>query len=335
MKLFGLFFTCLLFGVAAPAADQPISAPVGGVYKEAAPTADEEGIWTGVVFGVKGERPDDGVTPADPRADSDLISQILVTADWKAGYVRLASVRTDMLVADSSFEAGYGTMEDIYRTRGPEGCMEALSRNLDVKADDYFVVPWKAAVDAVNSLGGIDIELTEDEMYWFNAEITETVRDTGVPSTMQKKTGLIHIDGVQAVAYMNLPASGQGIKYTPEEMAARRHTVSEQVLKKAASAGLLDLKDLLETVEPQIATSFTTQDFITALSGCRTVKSVESMCIPQTYSQGKGKAAGGIFPDTLEENAVYLNSFLYNDINYVCPEAVRGISRELENARIS
>lgn len=114
-------------------------------------------------------------------------------------------------------------------------------------------------------------------------------------------------------------------------MAARRHTVSEQVLKKAASSKFSDLKNLLTVVQPQIATSFTTKDFITVLSGCRSIKSVESTCVPLKYKQGED----GIFPDTLEENAVYLNGFRYNNKNYACPDSVGEISRELENAGIS
>lgn len=341
MNPIGLFFTCMLLGMTAPAADQPISAPVGmGAQKEAALGTDSasEEPWTAVVFGVKGVWPEDYDKPADPRADQDLISQIVVTADWQAGYVRLASVRTDMLAADSSFEAGYGTFEEIYRARGPEGCVEAIKRNLDVAAEDYIVVPWKAAADAVNILGGVDIELADDEAAEFNARVTEVVQATGIGSFIPKKTGLLHMDGVQAVAYMNLSSVYLEAECTPEEKAERRHRVSEQALERAASVRLTDLRNLLEVVEPQIATSLSNQDLITIMSGCRLVNSVEAACIPRTYRQGKGEVAGGIFPDTLEDNAVNLNGFLYNNENYVCPESVQEISRELEtleNADIS
>lgn len=332
MNHIGLVFACFLLGMASPAVDQPISAPIGdGAQREAALPADSEGPWTAVVFGVKGKHSDDYDKPADPRADRELISQILVTADWQAGYVRLASVRTDMMAADGS--SGYSTLGEIYRDSGPEGCMEALSRNLDVEAEDYFVVPWKAAADAVNILGGIDIEVKEDERGEFNARLTEVVEATGIGTFVPKKAGLLHMDGVQAVAYMNLDSAY--MESTPEEMAARRHLVSEQVLKQAASASLSDVKNLIEIVGPQIDTSLATQDYVTIFGGCRMVKSVEAACIPQTYKQGKGEQAGGIYPDTLEDSAACLNGFLYNNENYECPVSVQEISRDLENADIS
>ncbi len=345
MNHVGLLFVCLLLGMTAPAADRPISAPAGdGTLREAGPpvesegprsAAESEGPWTAVVFGVKGDKSEDYNAPAAPWEDHDLISQILVTADWQAGRIRLASVRTELVVADDSFESGYGTLGEIYRDSGPEVCMEALNRNLDADAEDYFVVPWAAAADAVNILGGIDIELTEDERWEYNARLTEVVAATGIGTFIPKNGGLLHMDGVQAVAYMNLASMDLDTQYTSEEKAERRHRVSEQVLRQAASAGLMDVKTLLEVVEPQIDTSLTTGDFLTIMSGCRMVTSIDSVCIPRTYRQGEGEKSGGIFPDTLEDSAVLLNSFLYDNPEYACPESVLQISRELENADIS
>lgn len=299
MNYIGLIVACFLLGMSSPVADRPISAPTGGVAPADVPgRADSEGPWTVVVFGVKGEQPGGYEQPADPGADRDLISQMIVTADWQAGSVRLASVPTDLTVADESFETGYGPLGEIYRDSGPEGCMEVLGRNLNVAVEDYVVVPWKAAADAVNILGGIDIEVTDEEAGELNARITEAVQATGIGTFIPKNVGLLHMDGVQAVAYMNLTSVNMTAECTPEEKAERRHRVSEQILKQAASAGLTSLKSLLEVVEPQIDTSLTTQDLLTVMSGCRLVTSVEAICVPQ---------------DVLEGSAVYLNGFLYGD----------------------
>ena len=54
-------------------------------------------------------------------------------------------------------------------------------------------------VDAVNILGGVDVELSKAEFYYINAYITETVEATGVGSYQLKQAGLNHLDGVQAV----------------------------------------------------------------------------------------------------------------------------------------
>ena len=58
--------------------------------------------------------------------------------------------------------------------------------------------------DAINILGGVDVELSKAEFYYINAYITETVEATGVASVHLKQAGMNHLDGVQAVAYARL-----------------------------------------------------------------------------------------------------------------------------------
>ena len=43
---------------------------------------------------------------------------------------------------------------------GPEQVVKALNRNLDIDIDDYATFNWKAVADAINILGGIDVEIT-------------------------------------------------------------------------------------------------------------------------------------------------------------------------------
>ena len=64
-----------------------------------------------------------------------------------------------------------------------------LNRNLDLQIDDFATFNWKAVVDAVNILGGVDVELSKAEFYYINAYITETVEATGVGSYQLKQAG--------------------------------------------------------------------------------------------------------------------------------------------------
>ena len=49
---------------------------------------------------------------------------------------------------------------------------------------------WNSAADAINLLGGVDIELSKAEFYYINAFITETVNITGIPSTHLEGPGM-------------------------------------------------------------------------------------------------------------------------------------------------
>ena len=73
-----------------------------------------------------------------------------------------------------------------------------------MKINDYATFNWKAVAQAINVLGGVDIEITQPEFKYINAFITETVNSTGIGSTQLASAGPNHLDGVQAVAYCRL-----------------------------------------------------------------------------------------------------------------------------------
>ena len=79
--------------------------------------------------------------------------------------------------------------------------VKALNKNLGLNITQYATFNWKAVADAINILGGVDVELSDAEFSWINAFITETVKETGIGSHQLTHAGNVHLDGIQAVAY--------------------------------------------------------------------------------------------------------------------------------------
>lgn len=92
---------------------------------------------------------------------------------------------------------GYNKINQAYFRGGPKQAVEALNRNLDLEINDYATFNWKAVADAINILGGVDVELSKAEFYYINAYITETVESTGVGSYQLKSAGPNHLDGIR------------------------------------------------------------------------------------------------------------------------------------------
>lgn len=74
---------------------------------------------------------------------------------------------------------------------GHKQAVSALEENLDLKIDDYATFNWKAVAQAINVLGGVDIDITQPEFKYINAFITETVNSTGIGSTQLASAGPI------------------------------------------------------------------------------------------------------------------------------------------------
>ena len=109
----------------------------------------------------------------------------------------LVSVFRDSYLHISEKENDYDKINEAYFLGGHEQAVQALERNLNLHIDDYATFNWKAVVDAINVLGGVDIEISDEEFAYINSFITETVNSTGVGSYQLEHSGmnlsLIHI----------------------------------------------------------------------------------------------------------------------------------------------
>ena len=102
----------------------------------------------------------------------------------------------------------YNKINAAYAQGGPEQAVKALNKNLDLAIDDYATFNWAAVAQAINLLGGVDIELSDNEFSFINAFITEVVENTGIPSVQLTHAGLNHLDGVQAVGQLHRRDAG-------------------------------------------------------------------------------------------------------------------------------
>lgn len=134
------------------------------------------GYWTIAVFGVDSRN---GKLGKENNADV----QMLCSINRDTGEIRLVSLYRDTFLMNDTANSGYGKLNQSYFLQGPSGNISAINTNLDMKVEDFVSFNWNSAAEAINLLGGVDIELSKAEFYYINAFITETVDTTGIPST--------------------------------------------------------------------------------------------------------------------------------------------------------
>ena len=173
---------------------------------------------------------------------------MLCSIHRKTGEIRLLSVFRDTYLRIDQKE-DFDKINEAYFLGGPEQAIKALEDNLDLQIDDYATFNWKAVVDAINVLGGVDIDITDKEFAYINSFITETVNSTGVGSYQLEHSGMNHLDGVQAVAYARLRLMDTDFNRTE-----RQRKVLGQAMEKAKKSNLKTLTTLIGTVYPQTKT---------------------------------------------------------------------------------
>ncbi len=271
------------------------------------------GYWNIAVFGVDSR---DGSTD---KALADV--QMICSVNRESGEIRLVSVYRDTYLKIDS-KGTYHKINEAYFKGGHTQAVAALEENLDLKIDDYATFNWKAVADAINILGGIDLEISDSEFKYINAFITETVESTGVASVHLKQAGMNHLDGVQAVAYCRLRLMDTDFQRTE-----RQRKVVDLALAKAKEADFGTLTTLVQTVIPQISTSIGVNDLLPLAKGIRNYHIGETGGFPFSRQTAKVGKMDCVIATTLESNDKLLHQFLYGeDVSYTPSAAVKKIS---------
>ena len=115
-----------------------------------------EGYQNIALFGVDSREQD--LLGGDNRSDTIMICSI----NKKSGEVKLVSVYRDTVL-----DIGGGSFRKCnaaYAYGGPQQAIEMLNSNLDLNITDFVTVGFEGLADTIDALGGIDLEITEEEM---------------------------------------------------------------------------------------------------------------------------------------------------------------------------
>lgn len=274
------------------------------------------GYWNVAVFGVDSR---DGSTD---RGLADV--QMICSINRSNGEIRLVSVYRDTYLKINS-KGTYHKINEAYFKGGQKQAVDALEENLDLKIDDYATFNWKSVAEAINILGGIDLEITPAEFKYINGFITETVNSTGVASYQLSQPGMNHLDGIQAVAYSRLRLMDTDFQRTE-----RQRKVIQLAMDKAKQADISTLTSLAGYLISQISTSVSVNDVLPLIKDISRYHIAETAGFPFSRQAIRLGKMDCVIPTTLESNVILLHQFLYGEENSYSPSsAVRKISAHI------
>lgn len=135
--------------------------------------------------------------------NSDTIMVVSIDRDSKE--VKLVSVYRDSYQKIySGKEPYYSKINAAYASGGPEGAINTLNQNFDLDIKDYVAVNFNGIATIIDLLGGIDVNITEDERGYINGYLTETRKITGLDADDVYRNGQVHLNGLQATAYCRI-----------------------------------------------------------------------------------------------------------------------------------
>ncbi len=262
--------------------------------------AEKEGYTTIALFGGDSR---DGQLEEGTHADT----MIIVSIDNQTKEIRMASIYRDTLL--QQMDQKYNKANYAYFHGGPKEAINMLNKNLDLDIEDYVTVDFKALVDTIDLLGGIDIEIKEEEVDEINEYMWETAEVAGTEQDLISHAGEQHLDGTQAVTYARIRSTAGG-DYTRTE---RQRLVVEKLFEKVIHTNLGTINEIIDTVFPQVSTSFGLNEIIGLAAGMTEYELGDSTGFPFDKTDGitYEKAGSVVVPVGLKENVEQLHEFLY------------------------
>ena len=186
---------------------------------------------------------------------------MLVSVNRRTKQVTLTSFMRDTKIRQpGEYEK---KMTSIYHVGGAKLLIEAMEQNFGVPIDNYILVNYLDVIDVVDALGGLDIELSEDEIQTMEGKISNLEKLTGRPAgenaLYAEQAGMLHLNGLQTSAYLRIrPAS---TNYDSGRTARARNVVT-MILDKVREMNKDEKAAFADTFIPRIQTDMSDAEIL-------------------------------------------------------------------------
>ena len=280
------------------------------------------------LFGVDSREGDLG---KGTRTDTIMIASI----NEETGDVKLCSVYRDTYL--NLGNDSYNKCNSAYAKGGPEQAINMLNMNLDMNITDYVTVGFDGLIETIDSLGGVYIDIREDEIKHLNNYQISMVGKSADGKTFTATEGTDYIpvtssgkqllNGLQATAYCR-------IRYVGDDFmrAERQRNVLTAVMDVAKQGSPSQLNKILNNVLENVSTSLDVDEMAGVLSNLTKYSISGSDGFPFESNRATGtvgKKGSCVIPTDLSQNVVLLHKFLFNDNDYAVSEEVQSYSNKV------
>ena len=255
---------------------------------------------------------------------------MVLSYDMKNNDVTVTSLVRDTYVEIG--DRGFDKLNHTYAFGGPELAIQTINKTFDLDIEEYVTVDFWAVEAIIDAIGGVDINISSDELYHLNNYIDDLNNNSPDGSKISKisSSGVQHLSGRQAVAYMRIRYVGDG----DFERMQRQREVMEVALEGVKSISLPNMLSLANDLLSRVKTNLNKGEIIDLVTKVATkgIPTMEQYQLP-TRDGGVGTMIDGIYyfvPDTLLENVEEYHKVIYSEFEYIPSDAVIQMSNKLE-----
>jgi len=181
-------------------------------------------------------------------------SMILVRVDPAGKQVTMLSIPRDLWVPIAG-QRGVGKIDTAYQTGGVDAAIATVQQNFQVHIDDYVWIGLKGLIKLIDTMGGVNLVVTNPVMDDFYPADINTSSPYGY-YRVALLPGPVHLDGVHALQYVR---SRHGDLRGDFARSERQQELLLAMKAQAKHLNIANLPDLATAMSGEVKTSISLQ----------------------------------------------------------------------------
>jgi LCP family protein required for cell wall assembly len=190
-----------------------------------------------------------------------------------------------------------------------------MEKNFGITPDYYMVVNFFGMEDIITAMDGVDVNIESKEISNLNACIDEiNAIDSSGKASHIKSSGMQHLNGRQAVAYMRIRKVGLNGLSGDAARVLRQQTVLSALFDKATSMSVSQIPDMITALSQYVRTDIPLTQMVSLGTTLIETKSsgLQKFTYPAKFKIGSYKGMSIVLPSDFDEEIKKLRDFLEN-----------------------
>lgn len=172
--------------------------------------------------------------------------------------IKLISIPRDTYVEVPEY--GKTKINHSYAYGKEQLTIKTINKNFGLNITDYATIDFSGIMHIINSIGGIDVEITEEEKNYINIRSKEAYDISGNEYEKVTSTGVVKLTGEQALTHSRNRTVGNDFT-----RAGRQRDVLEALLSKFSSLGISDILSLSDDFLKEVKTNINVNKYLPLL----------------------------------------------------------------------
>lgn len=184
-------------------------------------------------------------------------ANMIISVNPKYKSIKLISIPRDTAVNIEGEKNRY-KMNYAFAKGREQLLLKTINENFDLNLKEYVTINISAMFDIINQLGGVEVEITKDEMKWINEYIDMFYKFSGNPVQKVTSYGKVTLTGEQATAHVKERMAGTS--YASNEhgdygRTRRQRDVFIAMLNKIASKDAGEISRTIDMILSEVTTN--------------------------------------------------------------------------------